>query len=153
MSDETQESKNITGSWVRETINPLVLNGLVYGLLIVMLYDVYHAFNPPSGGGLQHLGAALAPFVLVFYIILKTEGRRELQLGPASILFAVGAAAIGYFFGGWFRPSLDAVYNVLVMSAVTSVLLLLRARTEGELTYDVAYGLLLGLLVNLALGV
>ena len=76
-----------------------------------------------------------------------------MDLGPFSILFALGAAALGYFFGGWFRPSLTTVHNVFVLSSAASVLLLLRSRTEGELTHDVGYGLLLGLLVHLAVGV
>lgn len=153
MTEEAQDQKSASpmGGWVRETVNPLVLNGLVYGLLALTLLDVYRAFTP-SGAGLQHLGAALVPFVLLVYIILKTTGRRALDLGPLSFLVAIAALALGYFFGSLFRPSLDSVHNVFVMAAATSVLLLLRARTEGELTHDIAYGLLLGLLIHLALG-
>ena len=151
LPDQEHENKPV-GGWVRETVNPFALGLVTYGLLALVVYDAYKAFQLESAHGFQHLAAALVPVVLLVYVILKTEGKRTVELGALSFLVAGVALAVGFFLGSWFRPSFHSVTNVLVMSATASVLLLLRARTEGELTHDVAYGLLLGLLLDLTFG-
>ena len=151
-SARTAERPEGLGAWVRESINPLVVNLLVFSLGAVVLWDVYTAFGAGTALGWKHLGAALLPGVLLVYIILKTSGRRALNLGMASLLFTLASAAFGYWLGSFFRPALDSIANVATVAGTLSVLLLLRERVEGELTVDVSYGLVIGLLLHLMLG-
>lgn len=146
------ESAGGMGTWVRESVSPIVLNLLVWGLVAVVGYDVYTAFGDPQTDGFEHLGAALLPGVILVYIVLKTSGRLKVTTGALAVVVAAVCAAGGYFLGHLFRPSHESVLNVLTMSGSAAVLLLLRERTEGELVHDVGYGVLVGLLIHLAFG-
>ena len=150
-ANESESAAPGLGTWVRETVNPMVVNVLVFGLGAVVGWDIYKAFTSDIQLGWKHLGAGMLPGVILAYTILKTSGQRALKLGMFSLVFTLAAAAAAYFLGHLLRPDLTTVANVATASATVSVLLLLRERVDGELTVDVAYGLVIGLLLHLTL--